>query len=126
MHWPARNQIFASVIAVSFLCSISLAQQDNQAIQRHTPQITAPTLTRKTEPDYPPELRKEKVQGTVTVAAIVDPKGHTKDVKVVKSLNPELDRQAVLAVRRWRFKPALKDGKPVAVQVSIAVDFRLY
>jgi TonB family protein len=37
-----------------------------------------------------------------------------------------LDQKAVEAVRKWKFEPAMKDGKPVAVQISVEVNFRLY
>jgi protein TonB len=47
------------------------------------------------------------------------------DVRVEKGLEATLDDNAVAAVRTWRFKPAEKDGKPVAVSVQIEVNFRL-
>jgi len=55
-----------------------------------------------------------------------DVDGMAKDIKVVKSLGYGLDEKAVEAVRKWRFEPAEKDGRPVAVQVNIEVSFRLY
>ena len=47
-------------------------------------------------------------------------------VKVVKSLEPTLDANAIEAVKTWKFEPAMKDGKPVAVQINVEVSFRLY
>ena len=55
----------------------------------------------------------------------VTPDGRTRDIKVVSSLGMGLDENAVAAVSRWTFKPATINGKPVAVQISVEVDFRL-
>jgi periplasmic protein TonB len=57
---------------------------------------------------------------------IVDPEGNPRDIKVAHSLNPGLDQKAVEAVRQWKFAPAMKDGHPVAVQINVEVNFKLY
>jgi TonB family protein len=57
---------------------------------------------------------------------IVTAKGKVRDLKVIRSLDPGLDKQAVAAVSTWRFEPATKDGKPVAVHLPVEVTFRLY
>jgi TonB family protein len=57
---------------------------------------------------------------------IVTAEGKVRDLKVTKSLDKDLDKQALAAVSTWRFEPATKDGKPVAVHLSTAVTFRLY
>jgi len=45
---------------------------------------------------------------------------------VARTLGLGLDEKAIEAVKVWRFEPAMKDGKPVAVQVNVEVTFRLY
>ncbi len=77
-------------------------------------------------PDYPEKARKAKVQGVVTLKLTVSPDGSTKDIQVVKHLRSDLDANAVDAVRTWKFEPATKDGKPVAVSINIDVAFSLY
>ena len=57
---------------------------------------------------------------------IVDPNGTPQQVKVTRKLGMGLDEKAIEAVRKWKFEPAMKDGKPVAVQISVEVNFRLY
>jgi protein TonB len=64
-----------------------------------------------------------RIVGTVTVALIVSSKGVPKDVHVVKGLDKDLDQSTVEAVEQWRFAPAQKDGKPVAVRVSLDIAF---
>jgi TonB family protein len=58
--------------------------------------------------------------------AIIGPDGRPRNLRVARSLGMGLDEKAAEAVSRWRFEPALKDGRPVAVQISIEVVFRLY
>lgn len=60
------------------------------------------------------------------LALTVDKQGLVRDVHVTRSLDKRLDQNAIDAVKQWKFKPAVKDGKPVAVRTSVEVDFRLY
>ena len=57
---------------------------------------------------------------------IVDDQGRPRDIRVVRGLGFGLDARAVEAVKQWRFQPAMKDGRPVNVQISVEVGFRLY
>src|SRR5215469_3758872 len=88
--------------------------------------VTAPRTIFSPDPDYSDEARKAKVQGTVTLVCVVGADGRTRDIRITRSLGRGLDQKALEAVRTWRFDPAQKDGHPVAVEVSIEVNFRLY
>ena len=90
------------------------------------PGISPPQVTFQPDPDYPMAARKRKQQGTCVLALVVDENGRPRDVHVTRSVNKVLDQNAVNAVTQWRFKPALRDGKPVAVRTSVEVGFRLY
>lgn len=87
--------------------------------------VSAPTLLFKVEPEYSEEARKAKYQGTVVLAVVVDEKGQPRELRVVRTLGLGLDEKAIEAVQKWRFKPGLKDGRPVAVAATIEVNFRL-
>jgi len=87
--------------------------------------VSAPSVLSKVEPEYSEEARKAKWQGTVVVSVVVDELGRPRNVKVQRSLGLGLDQKAVEAVAQWRFKPGLKDGKPVPVFATIEVNFRL-
>lgn len=87
--------------------------------------VTMPTIKSKVEPEYSEEARKAKWQGTVELQIIVDADGKPEDIKVVKQLGLGLDQKAIEAVSKWRFNPAMKDGKPVPVYAQVEVNFRL-
>jgi TonB family protein len=87
--------------------------------------VSQPSLLFKIEPEYSEEARKAKYQGTVTLQVIVDENGKPRDVRVTRALGLGLDEKAIEAVQKWRFRPAQKDGKPVAVVATIEVNFRL-
>jgi periplasmic protein TonB len=87
--------------------------------------VSAPTVLVKSEPEYSEEARKAKWQGTVLISLVVDEQGLPKNIKVVRALGLGLDEKAIEAVQKWRFKPGTKDGKPVPVQATIEVNFRL-
>lgn len=83
-----------------------------------------PEATVKVPPEYPDFARTAGVEGTVMVQALVGRDGLVKDTRVLNSI-PMLDAAAVVAVRRWRFRPAMAKGQRVAVWVAIPVKFTL-
>ena len=87
--------------------------------------VSAPLPLLKIDPDYSEEARKAKFQGTVVLSIVVDDKGNPRDIKVVRPLGLGLDQKAIEAVEKWRFRPGMKDGRPVAVSATIEVNFRL-
>ncbi|HEY3216681.1 MAG TPA: energy transducer TonB [Candidatus Eisenbacteria bacterium] len=82
-----------------------------------------PEVVTKVMPAYPEEAMAG-IEGTVQVQALVLEDGTVGDCRIVSSV-PGLDEAAVAAVRRWRFKPAMAKGVPVAVWVAVPVRFRL-
>ena len=87
--------------------------------------VTAPALVYKVEPEYSEEARKAKYQGTVVLRVVIDASGRAVNAEVVRSLGLGLDEKAMEAVKKWKFRPGYKDGKPVAVVAQIEVNFRL-
>lgn len=87
--------------------------------------VSAPTLLYKVEPEYSEEARKAKYQGTVVLKVIVDSTGRVVNPLIIRSLGLGLDEKAIEAVRKWKFRPGYKDGKPVPVTAVIEVSFRL-
>lgn len=78
-------------------------------------------------PKYPPQALRSGVEGSVSVRVEVDAGGVPTDVKVVErsgERSRDLDRAVTDAVRKWRFDPAMKDGKAVAGAVVVPVEFK--
>jgi protein TonB len=86
--------------------------------------VIAPKIVYRVDPKFSEEGRQKKRQGTVVLRMIVGVDGNTRDIKVLRSLDMELDEKAVEAVRLWRFEPGTRDGKAVPVEVNVVVNFR--
>ena len=90
------------------------------------PGVKAPRALHTPDPKYSKSAKKQGIQGTVTLSVMVGTDGKAHDVKVVKSLEPSLDANAIEAVKKWKFAPATKDGRPVAVEMRLQVDYKLW
>lgn len=88
--------------------------------------VSMPRAIYSPEPEFSEEARKLKFQGDVILLGIIGADGLPRNLTVVRTLGMGLDEKALEAVRNWRFDPARKDGHPVAVQMNIIVNFRLY
>ena len=88
--------------------------------------VTAPRVLYAPDPEYSEEARKAKYQGTVVLWLVVGPDGRAHDIRVQSSLGMGLDEKAIEAIRQWRFEPGRKAGIPVAVQVNVECNFRLF
>lgn len=88
--------------------------------------VSAPQILSQFEPEFTELARRARYQGNTVLRAVVDSRGETTQVQILKPLGMGLDDQAVKVVRQWRFQPARRDGKAVAVLVDIEVTFRLY
>lgn len=87
--------------------------------------VTAPTLLYKIDPEYTEKARRAKIQGTVLLYAEINKKGKAQNIEIIRGLGLGLDEKSIEAVKKWRFKPGMKDGKPVIVAVTIEINFVL-
>jgi TonB family protein len=87
--------------------------------------VRAPSVLSKVDPKYPKEARAERIEGTVLLTMVIGTDGAAREIQVTRSINSKLDKPAVSAVRQWKFRPGTKDGRPVNVQASIEMNFRL-
>jgi protein TonB len=88
--------------------------------------VSAPVVLYQPEPEFSEEARKAKVAGNVLVGIIVDEQGRPQHVRVIRGIGLGLDEKAVEAVRNYKFKPAMKAGKPVAVELNVEVNFQIF
>lgn len=87
--------------------------------------VQAPTVLVESEAEFSEEARKAKFSGSVQVYLWVEADGTPSHVRVVRGVGMGLDEKAVEAVRKYKFRPATKDGKPVAVDLYIDVNFEI-
>jgi periplasmic protein TonB len=88
--------------------------------------VTAPRLIYQTDPEFSEEARKAKYQGNCVLGLVVDANGHPTNIRILNSLGMGLDQKAIESVANWRFEPGKKDGRGVAVEIAVEVDFHLY
>jgi protein TonB len=88
--------------------------------------VSAPVIIRNVDPEFSEEARKAKFSGNVMVSLIIDENGNATHVRVVRGVGMGLDENAIAAVRQDKFRPAMKDGKPVKVQLNMEVNFQIF
>lgn len=76
-------------------------------------------------PTYPSDLKRQGIQGTVFVLALVDERGRVQQAKAVRSAHPGLSGPAEKAAMKWKFEPGRRKGRPVPSKVEIPFTFQL-
>jgi periplasmic protein TonB len=118
-----RRILTAALLAAVCLAPVSAQKSGPYKIGDEG--VKAPVLQKEVKPTYTKGAMDRQVQGNVEVEAVVLSDGTVGDVTVKKSLDPELDEQAIKATKEWRFRPGTKDSKQVDVLVNIELTFRL-
>jgi len=81
-------------------------------------------LQKRVNPVYPKDLRKQRIQGMVTLSVGINKDGDVVEAKLVSG-HPGLGQAALDAVRQWKFKPYLLDGQPVEIETEVGINFTL-
>ena len=123
--------LFLSIATAQDSAPISLSGNDHPPFCRGKESdapdcLTPPRTTYSPEPEYPDKERKARHRGVVVLDLVVDPDGMPRDLKVSRPLSADFDKAALTAVKKWRFSPATKDGKPIATEIKVEVSFHLY
>lgn len=87
-------------------------------------ELVYPAATQQVDPGYPLELMKQNVQGTVILSAVIRGDGSVGEIRVLRGVDDRLDQYASAALSRWRFRPASRNGDPVALQTVVMIPFR--
>ena len=85
--------------------------------------IQSPKLLHRVEPLYPPIAISARMQGLVVLETLVDRDGSVENVKVLRSAGSVLDREALAAVRQWRYAPLILNGRPLRFVVTVTLSF---
>ena len=88
--------------------------------------VSAPVPLNQVEAEFSDEARRAKYQGVCLISLIVDAQGNPQNPHVVRALGMGLDEKAIEAVKKYKFKPAMKGNTPVPVMITVEVNFRLY
>ena len=87
--------------------------------------VRPPVLLSSADPEFPKAYRNRRGFESVCGAdVVVGSDGKLADIKIVHSLGPEFDRNAIAALEKYRFKPAARNGEPVAVKLHVQITFR--
>lgn len=99
----------------------------SEVLSLDAPGLTPPALLQEVKPSYTPDAMRARIQGVVGLECVIETDGKVGDATVIRSLDAVhgLDAQAIKAVKQWRFKPAMRDGKPVRTAVTIELTFTL-
>ncbi|MCU1310109.1 MAG: TonB-like protein [Candidatus Angelobacter sp.] len=92
-----------------------------------TPQpgeLSTPVATSKVDPAYPADLINDHVEGTVILYAIIHADGTVGEVRVLQGFHEKLDENARIALTRWHFRPAMKNGLPVDLEAVVQIPFK--
>jgi TonB family protein len=89
-----------------------------------TPGIRPPKATSAPDPKFPELPADAEPRGTVVMLIGINGKGRVEAVRVLHSDEPAFEKTAVATVKKWKFKPAEKDGRPVPVQVTVEMKFQ--
>lgn len=87
--------------------------------------VVPPKLLHYATPKYTREARRKRIEGTCIVSFVVGTNGRPQNIQIKQSIGYGLDKKAIEAVRKCRFKPATRDGKPVAVAIQVVTQFRI-
>ena len=87
--------------------------------------VLPPKLVKQVDPRFTRKMRKAIGATETLVHLVVDEKGLPVNVSVKRSGGEAFDKEAMEAVRQYRFEPATRDGKPVAVELNVAVNFQI-
>jgi protein TonB len=88
-------------------------------------EVVPPELITKVQPVYPEIARKARVQGVVIVEAIIDKQGNVIEGRILRGLPMGVSEAAVAAIQRWKYRPAMLNGRPVSVYLTVTVTFTL-
>lgn len=124
-RWLDVAPIFA--VAIALLVAGGTYWRNTERVYEVGDGVTAPVPITTPKPEYTLAARRAKIQGTVRLRCVVQTEGVCSRVVVVRSLDKTfgLDDEAVRAIGEWRFRPALREGTPVASRIMFDVTFAL-
>ncbi|HEX5235887.1 MAG TPA: energy transducer TonB [Silvibacterium sp.] len=94
-------------------------------VYKPEPGVSPPRIRHSAYPQFTTEARSQHIQGVCILDMIVDTKGVPQQIRVLRSVDPGLDRNAMIAASKYRFTPAIYQGKPVPTLIKLEINFRI-
>ena len=119
--------MFRQVISICIIVGSTAGLAAQERVYQPGKDVTLPVVIKEVKPEYTDEAKAAGIRGSVWLRVVVESDGTVGDVQVTRSLDTEfgLDAQAVKAAKQWEFKPGTRDGKAVAVEVTLEMTFTL-
>ena len=114
-----------TMAAVVGMLGVPALAQDQGPYKAGENGVKHPVLVREVKPNYTGDAMRRKVQGVVEMSGVVKTDGTVTDMQVTRSLDPDLDAEALKAFEQWRFKPGTKDEQAVNVLITVEMTFTL-
>ncbi len=112
-----------AVCAGIAFAGVALADGQDEPVYDLGPGITPPRVTHQVSPKPDPGQDGFRISGVVLIGLVVSSHGLPVNVRVLKSVDKDIDQSAVEAVSQWRFEPARKGDTPIAVRLSVEIRF---
>ncbi len=87
-------------------------------------ELSTPVALSKVDPAYPSDMMKNHIEGVVTLYAVIRADGTVSDIRVLNGFNALLNENAKIALSRWKFRPATKNGEPVELEAVVQIPFK--
>ena len=113
-------------VAGSWILNFAQLDEGDGPPVRPKGQLSGPVPLEKVDPKYPPQMIKEHVEGQVILYAIIGKDGVVRNIQLVHSVEPELDKDAMEALAHWKFRPATREGEPVELEAVVYIPFRYH
>lgn len=121
----AINRRSGGIIGGMAFLLVAVSSAGAERIYEVERDVRLPKVIQKLNPEYTSAARDAKIQGEVLLKMVVGTDGIAREIVVERGIDSGLDRNAVEAVRRWRFQPAMHNGQSVAMKAAVAVNYRL-
>src|SRR5262245_8260545 len=105
--------------------SAQLPSQEGKEVFQIIDGVTAPKIISRVEATYTDEARAAKLNGKIVLFVEITSAGIVENVVVLQKMGKGMDESAVRAIKQWKFNPATKDGRPVAVMITVEMNFSI-
>jgi TonB family protein len=102
----------------------SPADADRDGVVRASQSVMSSFLVTKVRPEYPPDAKDQRIQGTVVMRVKIDKAGDVSSIQLISG-HPLLAPAAIDAVKQWKYRPYLLNGSPVEIDTQVTVNFTL-